>query len=72
MFTLKYKCGLLCSVDYIFLSFGITDAIVNFETIRGSLRRVDLPKRASLVQKTGTLYIFSSLVYDLIPNDNTF
>ena len=55
---------MLCSVDYIFLSFGITDSIVNFETIRGSLKRVNWQKQASLAQKT--LYIFSSLVYDML------
>ena len=43
------------SVDFIFLSFGIMDFIVELETIRGSLMKPNWQKLASLAQEVCTL-----------------
>ena len=58
------------SVSFIFVSFGIMDPLLNFETIRGLLMRLKWLKLASLAQKTCSLYTFSSLVYSLLPKDS--
>ena len=49
--------ALHCSVDYIFLFFGIINSLV--ETIRGSLMMPNWPKLTSLAQKAHSLNTFS-------------
>ena len=44
------------SVDFIFLSFGIIDFIVELKTTRGSLMKPKWQKLASLAQKICTLW----------------
>ena len=44
------------SVDFIFLSFGIMDFIVELKTTRGSLMKSKWQKLASLAQKICTLW----------------